>query len=280
MLRTMLVPTDLGHDGDLVVRFACGLPALGIRRVVLAHVVDTSGMEGPVIATRVDHLRAVLRERALPLEQAGLNVEVRMPTGEPYQEILALAAEMHVDGILCGTHGGKTGIGQLLVGSISERLIHESHVPVLLARFDVLRRIGDPAELLRAFCRNVVLPTDFSEGATRALRAVLDLPGECVGRLNVVHVLDAESAKSETVRDGARFQLDTLAALAREQGVETASSVTEGEPPEAVLAEVRRLGATGAIVGTRGLGVIGDALLGSVSTELLRHSPCPVLVVP
>jgi nucleotide-binding universal stress UspA family protein len=51
-----------------------------------------------------------------------------------------------------------------------------------------------------------------------------------------------------------------------------------GEPAAEIVGEVKRGQYDLIVVGSRGLGPLGRLLLGSVSTEVLRAAPCPVLV--
>ena len=52
-----------------------------------------------------------------------------------------------------------------------------------------------------------------------------------------------------------------------------------GDPAEAICAYAEEIGARLITVGTRGHGTVASLLLGSVSQAVMRHAPCPVLVV-
>lgn len=73
-----------------------------------------------------------------------------------------------------------------------------------------------------------------------------------------------------------RLQNETLQRVDRE-GVTVSGDVVQGHPADVLL---RAAGdADLLVVGSRGLGGFTGMLLGSVSTQILHHSPCPVLVV-
>jgi nucleotide-binding universal stress UspA family protein len=55
--------------------------------------------------------------------------------------------------------------------------------------------------------------------------------------------------------------------------------VAVGDPGTEIAVLAKEVGATVIVVGSRGLGAFKRALLGSVSDHLVRHAPCPVLVV-
>jgi nucleotide-binding universal stress UspA family protein len=67
-------------------------------------------------------------------------------------------------------------------------------------------------------------------------------------------------------------------ALARRWPGATAAIVPEA-PVDAILGTARRLGAGAIVVGSRGHGVLGRLVLGSVSRDVIRRATCPVLVV-
>lgn len=281
MLKTVLVPTDTTDDSALVLAFARGLPALGVRRVVLAHVVEASGLEGPIIAAMVDKARDWLHELAAQLESAGLGVEIRIPTGDAFDQIVALAAEMHVDAIVSGSHA-KSIIDQLFVGSISERLLREASVPSLLSRFELMRNCEDPASLLGRFGEKVLLPTDFSLAASHAFTKAMEMPKGAIKTLYLLHAIDPglSGEKLRRVEEGAEFHLRNLQAMAEQQGIAAKVVIERGEAAHVVLAEIDERRATGVITGTRGRNAIQEALLGSVSMTVLKQASCPVMIVP
>jgi nucleotide-binding universal stress UspA family protein len=71
------------------------------------------------------------------------------------------------------------------------------------------------------------------------------------------------------------------AALARSLGLDAASLAApdEGNIARTILALVRERRAAAIVVGSRGLSGIRARLEGSTSKALLRHAPCPVIVV-
>lgn len=280
MLRTVLLPTDLGAEAHTILDFALGLPALGVKRVELAHVVDTTGLEGPVIHSAVDEARGRLREFAAPLERAGLFVETRVPTGDPQVELLALAHETHVDAVVCASHG-RGVVDQLFLSSVSDRILRDSEVPRLVTRFDLLRNAEDPARLCSRFATKLIVATDFSGASQRAFEVALELSPKAVGTMYLLHAVDPglDPAKRAAAEKGAEFQLKNWCSIAKECGFTAAAVVAVSEPVHAVLIEADERRATGIVVGTRGRSPLQEALLGSVSMALLRQASCPVMVV-
>ena len=281
MLRSVLLPADMTDSTELLLKFACGLPSLGVRRVVLAHSVEATGMEGPVIVAAVDRARERLREAADVLEGSGLDTEVRVVTGSPSSALTSLASEVSVDAVVAGS-SGKTVLDRFLGGSVSEDLLVLAERPTMFVRFGLLRNAAHPDALLTSFGRTLLLPTDFSSSSMRALTTALELPKGFVGTLFMVHVVDPTLADDalRKAEVGAEFQLKNMAAMAAERGVTARSVIRRGDPRREILRELDERRASGVITGTRGRSMLSEAVMGSVSLTLLRQASCPVLVVP
>ncbi|MDO8964839.1 MAG: universal stress protein [Coriobacteriia bacterium] len=281
MIRTVLLPIDFSNDSTLVLRFVSGLGALGVRRVVCGHVIDVTGLEGPVIAAKVDSVREQMRLKVQPMIDAGLDVEVRIPTGDPERELLSLALETHVDAIVVGT-SGKSVADQLIVGSVSERLVRDAGIPTLTVRFDILHNAADPAAVAASFGHVVLVPTDFSPTADRAMDVALTLPARAVNSVRILHVLpnDVDEARRQRCEDGADFQLRNLCDRAKEAGMSAIPVIGTGDPERAIARDISDSGVTGVVIGSHGRNPLQEAFMGSVSMTLLRQASCPVLIVP
>lgn len=280
MIRTVLLPVDFSDDNALILAFARGLPSIGVERVVLGHVVEVSGVEGPLIARRIDEARDRIRQDAQALAQVGLDVEVRVVTGDPVEELSGLASEGHVDAAVYGSHA-KTVMNQLFAGSVSERLLRDASIPHLVVRFDLLRGMADPATLLKHFGEKVVLATDFSLAASRAFTIATEF-GSALRHLFLLHAIDPTLTgdKLRLAEEGAEFQLKNLQAMCKQLGITASVQVIRDTPVHALLGATEERAVTGIVVGTRGRNAVQEMLLGSVSMTLLRQAGCPILIVP
>lgn len=275
MLTNVVLPTDLSPDQDLVMRFATGLVDIGVRRVVCVHVVDAAGLEGPVIDSKVISAQEEMARSIAPLKTAGIDAEGRVLTGDPERELLGVVAGEQFDGLVCGS-SGKSTADRLFFGSVSDRLVRDSGLPSLTVRFDLLRVTPEPAELAKRFGRVLLIPTDFSATAARALNLALTLPRKQIGTVRILNVLpngDGGEAEAET-------QLKRLVDIAKGRGVTASPVIGHGAPEKAILREVQYSGISGLVIGSRGRTVLQEALMGSVSMTLMRQAPCPVLIVP
>jgi len=96
----------------------------------------------------------------------------------------------------------------------------------------------------------------------RELAAGLDLP------MHVVHVAGCDAGPEE---------LAAATALARTAARGAAWTVERGHPADRLVAVARRAGAAFVVVGCHGP---RSSLLGSISADVSRRAPCPVVVVP
>ena len=84
----------------------------------------------------------------------------------------------------------------------------------------------------------------------------------------------------ERAEDAARETLEGEAEKLREMGVEVSGvHAVAGRPDAEIVKLAEELGAGLTIVGSRGLGGVRRALVGSVSDSVVRHAHGPVLVV-
>ena len=141
-IRHILVPLD----GSKLAEDALG-PALDVARatgarITLAHVVATVTMLGPRSLTpalrklRSEHesAEAYLESAAAPLQEEGLDVDTRVVEGKtPAQALSELADAIGADMIAMATHG-YGGFRRILLGSVTDKLLRLSSLPVLITR--------------------------------------------------------------------------------------------------------------------------------------------------
>jgi nucleotide-binding universal stress UspA family protein len=274
-ISTMLVPVSLDDRDERVLKFACGLSVQSVKRVIVATSVRETGLEAPVFAAEVDRARERLAAMAAPLRgDCGMEIELRVVTGDPTDAILALVQQTGVDVICLGTHG-KSMAHYLFRGSISEDLFSSGRVRAMAVRHELLDSADDPGELARGFGKRLVVATDFSEAAKRAFLSAFDRPVEAIGELHILHVGEDLS------EEAARARLDRLVEQAGERGVKAIAVLRSGDPAQATLDYLDEIDATGVITGQSGHGsALKQFVFGWVPLRLLREAPCPVVVQP
>jgi nucleotide-binding universal stress UspA family protein len=147
------------------------------------------------------------------------------------------------------------------------------------------------------FPTKILLATDGSEEAELALSSAVDLANSTNSQLHVVTVApwspDAAYAvheasfswqtyedASEAVRKEAREILDKQVRKIEEAGGTVKEAhLRRGRRDQEIVRVAEDIGAGLIVMGSRGLGGIRRALMGSVSDSVIRHAHCPVLVV-
>jgi nucleotide-binding universal stress UspA family protein len=176
---------------------------------------------------------------------------------------------------------GRGGFRGLLVGSVSEQVLHHTTVPTAVVR---------PGAPHTGPANRVVVGIDGSESSHRALHwAVLEAKQRGAS-LDVVTAWDVPFTgvipTSAPLPDIEEFEAAANAlldrALAHEDltgiGVRTNRVVEHGGPARVLLDHAQD--ADLVVVGSRGNGLVRRALLGSIATQVVHHAPCTVVVVP
>lgn len=144
--------------------------------------------------------------------------------------------------------------------------------------------------------RNVVVGTDGSETAERAVREAGELAGAYSARLVVVTAftplneadkpLSHEQAAPEDIRwmladrNQAEEKAQRGRALAKSAGAgDVVVQTAEGDPAEVLLEAAGDFNADLIVVGSKGLTGASRFILGSVASSVSHHAPCDVLVV-
>lgn len=128
-----------------------------------------------------------------------------------------------------------------------------------------------------------LIAIDGSTQANRAVAEALRLAAEMTScTLHLVHVehwMSKEAAETELLVRGERACRDAIHQL-EAAGHHWRLHLALGQAAETIVAIASELGCRGIMLGSRGLGAPSSLLLGSVSSNVIRHSPVPVLVVP
>ncbi|UCG64717.1 MAG: universal stress protein [Deltaproteobacteria bacterium] len=143
MLEKVLYPTDFSDASKKALDYIKQLKQAGIKEVVVLHVIDEREIDAIFqhSAVRFEDIVRSIRAEAKKemgavereLGKNGFTVKVRIERGIPFQIILAVEEEEDVSAIVIGSHG-KTNIKEMLLGSVSEKVIRKSKKPVLVVK--------------------------------------------------------------------------------------------------------------------------------------------------
>jgi nucleotide-binding universal stress UspA family protein len=147
--KTILVPHDFSASANHAAAIARDEAKVHNAAIMLLHVIDLPGAIKPDTVIVPDSTGAPINVKDFAVRQAedhladltsrlqkdGAHVSAFIRVGNPVEEINTFAAENAVDLIVMGTRG-RGGLAHLLVGSVTERVVRTSKVPVLTIRHD------------------------------------------------------------------------------------------------------------------------------------------------
>ncbi|MEW6636281.1 MAG: universal stress protein [Actinomycetota bacterium] len=230
---------------------------------------------------REDLEEQVNRVRELGGEVAGAHARV----GRPDAEIVHLAEELGAGLIVLGSRG-LGPLRRAVLGSVSNSVVRHAHGAVLVVRGDSRERDYLPGRILAAY--------DGSTEAEEAARAAVEISSATGSELHLVyalqtaahmpypHPLAAERSEAliEEAKHEARAFIDGAVDRMRSEGAGIADAhLVFGKPDDEIVKLSEELEAGMIVMGSRGLGGVRRALMGSVSDSVVKHAHCPVMVV-
>jgi nucleotide-binding universal stress UspA family protein len=149
-------------------------------------------------------------------------------------------------------------------------------------------------EEMSFFPRSILLATDGSEEARLATQAAIELSKATGSEVHVLYVLPSageligphsyptnrrESLLEQAEMDARAFLDEQAERIGTEGGKVAETHLKTGRADKEVVRISEELGAGMIVLGSRGLGAVSRALMGSVSDSVVRHAHCPVFVV-
>ncbi len=139
--------------------------------------------------------------------------------------------------------------------------------------------------------KNILVPTDLSEGAEHALNYACELArslGATVHLLNVIGIpvlgvpelgVALTSSVIDSLIEENQAALDKLSQQSRYAGTIGQVLLRTGDARDVINQTAKELDADLIVMGTHGRRGVSRALLGSVTETVVRSAPCPVLTV-
>jgi nucleotide-binding universal stress UspA family protein len=277
----VLLATDGSGDAELAATTAVSLAKSTGSELHVVHVwrpVPSVHFDALIRQEMGREAQEILDAQAKKVEGLGATVkEVHLREGDESEEIITLAAKIGAGLAAVGSRG-RGRIRRLLMGSVSDGVVRHAHCPVVVARW---KPVAFPAKIL--------LATDGSEEATLATQTATDLGERTGSELHVVHVGEIPPTHypdrhgyrdlyEEDERE-ARQLLEAQIEKMQAAGTTVAQAhLRIGRADEEVVVLAEELGVDLIAMGSRGLGEVRRALMGSVSDSVVRHAHCPVLI--
>jgi nucleotide-binding universal stress UspA family protein len=290
----VLLATDGSPEAERAAEMAAGLSArhgselhvVYVEPVPEAYINQWSRAEPEFVDDSLGRAKDEAHEKAgreaTKIEEAGGEVaRVHGKVGRPDAEIVRLAEEIGAGLTVVGSRG-LGSLRRALMGSVSTGVVRHAHGSVLVVRGD--RRLPG----------RVLLALDGSRESEAASRMAAGIANKTGSELSVLvslpviprppapHPLAGEPREEtrEEAREKARSFIEERAeSLGAETNTTVEARLAFGNPDYEIVRAGEELGAALIVVGSRGLGGVMRALMGSVSDSVVRHAHCPVLVV-
>jgi nucleotide-binding universal stress UspA family protein len=269
-METVVVPVDESLDPHHALRTAFSLA----RRANMSVLIVSS-----CPSNQADEVDQSLRHAGARFG-AVAPFSTRVLDGPPVDAVLESASAAQA--LVCMPTHGRAGVSRLVFGSVAEDLIRRSSDPVLCVGPDVTD-IFLPEETIEGLvCTDDSAATDaVLDGAARFARRV---DATC----SVVQIVGPDEDISldggpppRPIRDRAEQHCRDSAQRLSAYGVSATSQVLPaGHAAGSIVQHAQRNAFAFIVVGTVGRSGLARMTLGSVAAAVVRHAPCPVLVVP
>ncbi len=284
----VLVATDGSKYGGWALNWAAKLPLVEPPTVTALHVLDVAALRAPFLAQpvmagneryiqeEVQRMGArsakTIKEATQQLVSLKLKGTVRKEQGPVAPTILKWAPKRN--GLLVVGSQGLDALDRFMLGSVSTNLIHHATCPVLVIK-------GEAASV-----RRITLAADGSDASAKALKFILTKfqPDRSMGKggrvpihVNVLHVLPLVMYPG--LKEASKTLLEQSVQKLIKAGFTAEPLCYLGNPAEEVMKAAAKQHADLIVMGAKGLGAIARFLIGSVSTRVVQHAACAVLVV-
>jgi nucleotide-binding universal stress UspA family protein len=287
--KKIVVPVDFSEFSDKAVEYAIFLAEKFCAELILLHAVvlfqeDFDEKEQlqayeEIIKKKEREIRKQLDSRCLNVEERGIPISSLLIRGfSEADSIIDYIADKDFDLVVMGTHG-HTGLKKIILGSVAERVVRLSPVPVLTLHKDFSKK-----EI-----KKILVPVDFSDYSKTATQRAITVAREFNAALNFLHVVEMEAhpeyytiSFDPILKANPELKDRITANMTRFTGIpqdEATYAVNEGK----VYKEIKTYADTNQVdlivMATRGMSEIEHFLVGSNSERVVRIAPCPVLTI-
>jgi len=282
-IKHIVFPIDFSGRSNCAVPFVAEMARRHEAKVTLLAVAApyyAGGIAGaPMIDLQLilDGVKSQLDDCYLS-EFAGVTVDRMAILGDPARTITDFVEANQVDLVMMPTHGYGP-FRQLLLGSVTAKVLHDVHVPVW-----TMAHTGEAPDFQHVAARKILCAVDAAPASITLMRWAGGLAKNLGATLRLVHAVPSMEAWperqldqefEETLRDNARRTIEDLEKAA---DIRVPVCVGAGSVPDVVREEALQHDADLVLIGRGAL----QGALGRLRTHaygIIRNAPCPVLSV-
>ncbi len=300
----MLVPLDGSKLAEVVLVYAKELVGRLDLDVTFLYVCSLEEREpAPMHRAYVEGVAEIVRRQSKEvqgkavIETGGSAIEAQgvLAVGNPAEEIIRYAYKNNIELIMMATHG-RSGIGRWAMGSVADKVLRVSKIPVWLVR------AGIPEEVVfdKWPKKTILVPLDGSELAESVLPHVEALAKQRNGdivdiillRVCEYAVVPDDNARgvpsgwekgvrreiARSKRESGKYLAEVKKRL-EDADLRVQSEVLVGEPPNEIINHANGNPFSLIAMATHGRSGVKRLAYGSVADKVLRGASCPLLVV-
>jgi nucleotide-binding universal stress UspA family protein len=302
MIKRIVVPLDGSRLAEMALPHAIAVARAKSYGITLLQVAPHPVYENPLtwsfapsagvfegweeeIKSESEYLQAV----GAYLRKEGLNIEVKLLEDDPATGLVTYAGHHpEIALIVMSTHG-RSGLTRWIFGSVAEKVLHASPVPLMLIRPAASDRLSETISV--PAYRSIVVPLDGSPLAEQALEQATTLAKSFDATLTLVSAVPETPIYGEVIAPPAipvawedeteqvTAYLDRTTTRLQAQGYIVNPRLEYGPPADAILRVAEKTHADLIVMATHGRSGLPRLWLGSIAMKVVQASSRPVLLV-
>jgi nucleotide-binding universal stress UspA family protein len=297
-IRTVLVPLDGSETGERALPWAKAIAgtAADIVLMEVTPVASTIRSFGGQVIGTAETIQEGYRQMAeSQLNDAvakwfdeGARVSTVIATGDPGEQILAVAEEKNADLIVMSSHG-RGAIGRFVSGSVADRVVRHAPLPVMIVgpegEIDTdakITRIVAPiedSELSRAALPMAAALSKATNAPVTVINVVVpstDVSTIYPGMIGTVPTSAFESAQERMTAD-AKAVVDQAVSALKGNGVEASGEIYQGGAANSIISALQPGDVI--VLSSHARSGLARWVIGSTSMKLIRNGQAPVVIV-
>lgn len=290
MLKCLMAPLDGSATAEMVLPYVSEIAVKSGARIILARVCEP-GEQRDECGRYLEAIAAIIRGES----GTGATIEIvsEVLSGEPFEAITTFAGQQGC-GLLVMASRGESNQPQWPIGTIAQKIIRASRIPILL-----IRRLPPQKTTVKGgLFRKILVPLDGSALAEAALEQAVQLatiPGRIMeSSIVLLEVIERIAVPPGSQTSGARWQatnieaimkslatryLQEKAAALQDRVKDITIEVAIGSPAERIIEYAQVNDIDLIVMSSHGRSGIGRWYFGSVAGKVLNAGDVPLLII-
>ncbi len=285
----ILVPVDFSPFSEYATKYALHFAEKFHASITLLHVIVLYEADADeekqikqleeIIKRKEENTQKLIDQQHQKIDPKKHKIDSKVIRGiSAANSILEFIDENDYDIVVMGTHG-RTGIKNWIYGSVAEKVVRLSQIPVLTVHQRKKQEID---------IKKIVVPIDFSENSKKGIQSATNIAKEFNAQIEFLHIIEQQLHPSFHVvgiesifainPDLKVISTDKLKEFCKTD-IEAVYTVLEGIAHQTIADYTKDIDADLIVMSTRGFSGLDHLLIGSTTERVVRIAHCPVLTV-